>query len=102
MTSLDALAGDLEQHARRVEAIGDQLTHAAAIAIWTSVAADAFRAQVARRRRDCSAVAETLRSAASTVRHFAHDVEAEKARLRHVEQLVAHGVGSAVSALGRL
>ena len=102
MSSLDALAGDLEQHARRVEATGEQLMHAAAIAIWTSVAADAFRAQVARRRRDCSAAAEMLRSAASAVRHFAHDVEAEKARLRHIEQVVAHGAGDVMSVLGRL
>lgn len=102
MSGLDALAGELEQRARHVEAIGDELVHAAAVAIWTSVAADAFRAHIARRRRDCADVAGMLRSASSAVRHFAHDVEAEKARLHRLEQAVAHGVGFAVSALGRL
>lgn len=102
MSSLDALADELQQRARRMEAVGDELVRAAAVAIWTSVAADAFRAHVARRRRDCSHVAQTLRSASSAVRHFSHDVELEKARLRHLEQAVAHGVGSAVSFLGRL
>ena len=102
MSGLQGLAGELEQRARRLEAIGDELVHAAAIAIWTSVAADAFRAQVARRRRDCSDVAGMLRSASSAVRHFARDVEAEKARLRRLEQTVSHGVGNVVSALGRL
>lgn len=102
MSSLDALAEELRQRARRVEAIGDELVHAAAVALWTSVAADAFRAHVARRRRDCSQVAGMLRSASSAVSHFSHDVEMEKARLRHLEQAVVHGVGSAVSFLGRI
>jgi len=102
VSGLEGLVSELEQRARRVEAIGDELVHAAAIAIWTSVAADAFRAQVARRRRDCGDVAGMLRSASAAVRHFAHDAEAEKARLRRLEQTVVHGVGSVVSALGRL
>ncbi len=102
MSSLDALADELRQHARRAEAIGDELVHAAAVATWTSVAADAFRAHVARRRRDCSQVAGMLRSASSAVSHFAHDVEMEKARLRRLEQTVVHGVGHAISFVGRL
>ena len=102
MSSLDALADELQQRARRMETIGDELVRAAAAAIWTSVAADAFRAHVSRRRRDCAAVAGMLRSASSAVRHFSHDVELEKARLRRVEQTVVRGVGAAVSFVGRL
>jgi uncharacterized protein YukE len=102
VSSLDGLAGELEQRARRVEAIGDELVHAAAIAIWTSVAADAFRSQVARRRRDCSEVSRMLRSASSAVRRFSRDVELEKARLRRLEHAVAHGVGDVLSFVGRM
>jgi anti-sigma-K factor RskA len=102
VSSLDALADELRRRARQVEAIGDELVHAAAVAIWTSVAADAFRAHLSRRRRDCSHVAGLLRSASSAVNHFSHDAELEKARLRHLEQTVAHDVGSAISFLGRL
>lgn len=102
MSGLDGLARELEQHALRVESIGDGLVHSASVAIWTSVAADAFRSQVARRRRDCGDVADSLRSAASAVRHFAHDVEVEKARLMRLEQAAVHGVEHVVSFLGRL
>ena len=102
MSSLDALAAELEQRARRVEAIGDELVHAAAVAVWTSVAAEAFRAHVARRRRDCSSVAGMLRSASSAVRRFSDDAEMEKARLRRLEHAVVHGVGSVVSFVGRI
>jgi len=102
VSGLDALADELRQHARRMESIGDELVHAAAVAIWTSVAADAFRSHVARRRRDCSEVAGMLRSASSAVRHFSHDVELEKTRLRHLEQAVVRGVGSVLSVMGRL
>lgn len=102
MSGLDGLARELEQRALRVESIGDELVHAASIAIWTSVAADAFRAQVARRRRDCGHVGDSLRSAASAVRHFASDVEAEKARLLRLEQAAVHGAEHVASFLGRL
>lgn len=100
MSDLDGLARELELRAGRVEAIGDRLVHAAAIAIWTSIAADAFRAQVSRRRRDCADVAESLRCAAATVRHFARDVDAEKARLRRLEEAALHGVERLASRIG--
>lgn len=100
MSDIEALAGELDARARRIELIGDQLVHAAAVALWTSVAADAFRAQVARRHRDIAGVAARLRSAAATARYFARDVEAEKARLRKLEEAalhgIAHGAGAAV------
>jgi hypothetical protein len=85
LCDLDGLVRELENRADRVESIGDQLVRAAANAIWTSVAADAFRAQVSRRRRDCFEIAVMLRAAASSARHFAADVEAEKSRLRRLE-----------------
>lgn len=99
---MDALADELRHRARQVEDVGDELVHAAAVAIWSSVAADAFRAHVARRRRDCSDVAGMLRSASSAVSHFSQDVELEKARLRQLEQAAVLGVRSAVSLLGRI
>ena len=43
-----------------------------------------------------------MRSASSAVRRFSDDAEMEKARLRRLEQTVAHGVGSAVSFVGRI
>lgn len=102
MPDLDGLARELEQRAARVERIGDELVHAAAVALWSSVAADAFRAQVARRRRDCGQVADTLRSAASAVRHFSQDAEAEKARLFRIEQHAISGAVELASLVGRL
>lgn len=91
MSDLEGLARELELRARQTQLIGDQLVRAAAIAIWTSVAADAFRAQVSRRRRDIAEVAGMLRSAASSTRQFARDAEAEKARLRRLEETALHG-----------
>ncbi|MGH7108056.1 MAG: hypothetical protein ACREFT_16290 [Acetobacteraceae bacterium] len=117
MFDLEGLARELDQIADRVESIGDHLVHAAAVAVWTSIAADAFRAQVARRRRDCGEVAGMLRHAAGAVRRFAGDVAAEKARLlrlaeeaaRGVEggivsgaKAVEHGAGAVVSWVGAL
>ena len=102
MSDLGGLAAELEQRATSVELIGDQLVHVAAIAIWSSVAADAFRAQVDRRRSECGDVASMLRSAASAVRHFAAEVEAEKERLRRIEEAALHGVEKFVSLAGRL
>jgi len=92
LSDLDGIATELDQRASNVELIGDQLVHAAAVAIWSSVAAEAFRAQVGRRRRDCGDVASMLRSAAAAVRHFTAGAEAEKARLRRLEERALHGV----------
>jgi len=101
LSDLEALARELDQRAARVESIADQLTHAAAVAIWTSVAADAFRAHVSRRRRDCADVAGMLRSAAASVRRFAGEVEAEKARLWRLEQAAVHGIEKGILAGAR-
>lgn len=98
MSDIEALAGELDARARRIELIGDQLVHAAAVALWTSAAADAFRAQVARRRHDIADVAARLRSAAATARCFARDVEAEKARLRKLEEAALHGIAHGAAA----
>jgi len=86
---LSSLAAEFDARAARVEAIGAQLVHAAAVALWSSVAADAFRAQVARRQRQCITVADELRGIGSAVRRFAANAEAEK---RRIERLVAAGL----------
>jgi uncharacterized protein YukE len=91
MESLDDVAAELGVRAAQVEAAGDQLVRAAASAIWTSVGADAFRAQVIRRRDRCEEIARALRSAASSVRAHADDVAAERARLARVARLVEPG-----------
>jgi hypothetical protein len=91
MADLDALARELEQRANAVRLIGDRLAHEAAVALWTSVAADAFRASVARRRTDCGDVAEMLHAAAGSVRRFGLDAQAERARLARLERAAVHG-----------
>lgn len=97
MSDLDGLAVELDQRASQVALIGDQLVHAASMALWSSVAADAFRASVDRRHRECEDVASLLQNAARAVRHYAADAEAEKQRLRRLEEAAVHGVGRVVS-----
>jgi hypothetical protein len=90
VSDLDVIARELDQRATQVESAGAQLVRAAAEAIWTSIAADAFRAQVDCRHRECAHVAESLRAAAHDVRRFAADVAAERARLRRLELGAEH------------
>jgi hypothetical protein len=90
VSDLDVIARELDQRATQVESAGAQLVRAAAEAIWTSIAADAFRAQVDRRDRECAQVAYSLRAAAHDVRRFAGDVAAERARLRRLELEAEH------------
>jgi uncharacterized protein YukE len=97
MGDLDGLAAELGQRAAQVEAAGDQLTRAAAVAIWTSVAADAFHAQVGRRSEQCADIAASLRSAAAAVRAYADAVDVELARLARLARLAEAGVGAAVT-----
>lgn len=98
---LDAIASELDQRAVRIEVTGARLVHEAAIAIWTSIAADAFRAQVDRRRGDCGAAAHSLRVAAANVRSFAAAVEEENARLRRLALAAEHVVGGVARDIGR-
>ncbi len=109
MDDLDDVAAELGQRAAQVEAAGDQLVRAASVAIWTSTAADAFRAQVARRNLRCIDLAAELRSAASVVVAYADAVAAEKALLARMAEAAeaateaAAVVGSGVIAsVGRL
>jgi hypothetical protein len=102
LSSLEGIARELRQRADRVDAIGDQLTRAAANALWTSIAADAFRGQVARRRRDCADVAGMLRSAATNVLRFSHDARAERARLLRLAETAVHDVEAAAAWVGGL
>lgn len=95
MADLDTLARELHQRADAVQLIGDRLVHEAAVALWTSIAADAFRASVARRHRDCGEVADLLRAAAGSVLRFGRDAQAERARLARLEQAALHGVEAA-------
>jgi hypothetical protein len=101
MESLDDVAAELGCRAAQVEAAGDQLVRAASLAIWTSLGADAFRAQVDHRRRRCTDVGHALRSAASAVRACADEVAAERARLAQLARLVTD-VGRAARSVERV
>lgn len=102
MGVLDELAAELGQRAIQVAAAGDQLTRAAADAIWTSVAADAFRAQVGRRSAAFADVADSLRSASAAVRSYADTVHAEEARLARVAATADRAVIGAVRSVTRV
>lgn len=102
MSSLEGIARELSQRADRVEAIGDHLTREAANALWTSIAADAFRGQVARRRRECADVAGMLRSAATNVLRFSREAQAERARLLRLAETALHDVETAAAWVGGL
>jgi hypothetical protein len=101
VADIDAIAQELGQRAVQVEMAGAQLVQAAAQAVWTSIAADAFRAQVGHRRRECEHVADVLRGAAHDVLRFSSDVTAEKARLRRLEQVAEHAAATAASGAAR-
>jgi len=90
VADIEAIAFELQQRAVQVERAGAQLVQAAAEAVWTSIAADAFRAQVDHRRRECEHAADVLRGAARDVVRFSSDVTAEKARLRRIELAAEH------------
>jgi hypothetical protein len=92
VSNIEEIGLELDQRAVQVEMAGAQLVRAAAEAIWTSIAADAFRARVDHRRRQFGAVADLVRAAAQTMFRYSDDVEAEKARLRRLEQAVEHDV----------
>jgi hypothetical protein len=106
MSDIDAIADELDRRARQVESVGAHLVRAAAEAIWTSIAADAFRARVDKRHNECLAVADLLRVAARRTRSFSDDVAAERARLRRIalaaEHVVVAGVREASGVLGGL
>ena len=92
MSDLDDIARELDQRALQVEAAGGHLVTAAANALWTSIAADAFRARVDHRTRECARLADVLRTAGRTVRSFSDAVVAERARLRRLELAAEHVV----------
>jgi len=90
VSDLDDIARELDRRALQVEAAGAQLVTAAANALWTSIAADAFRARVDHRNHECARLADVLRTGGQTVRSFADAVAAEKARLRRLELAAEH------------
>jgi len=92
VSDIDEIALELDQRAVQVEMAGAQLVRAAAEAIWTSIAADAFRARVDHRRQQFGEVADLLRGAAQTVFRYSDEVAAEKARLRRLELAAEHGL----------
>ena len=92
VSNIDEIGIELSQRAAQVELAGAQLVQAAAEAIWTSIAADAFRERVARRHQQFGAVADLLRGAAQAVVRYSNEVDAEKARLRRLELAVEHAV----------
>jgi len=101
VADIDAIALELGKRAVQVEIASAQLVQAAAEAVWTSIAADAFRAQVDHRRRECEHVADVLRGAAHDVLRFSSDVTAEKVRLRRLEQAAEHAAAAAASGAAR-
>ena len=102
MPELDEIADELDRRARLVARTGDRLVHEAAAALWTSAAADAFRALVDRRRDGYSTAADGLARAALEARHFAVAVAAEKARLRALAAMPDHAVSALARLAGRL
>ena len=92
VSNIEEIGLELNQRAVQVEMAGAQLVRAAAEAIWTSIAADAFRTRVDQRRQQFSAAADLLRGAAQSVFSYAEGVEAEKARLRRLAHAAEHAV----------
>jgi hypothetical protein len=92
VSNIEEIGLELDQRAVQVELAGAQLVRAAAEAIWTSIAADAFRARVDRRRRQFGDVADLLRGAAQTVFRYSDEVAAERARLRRLELAAEHAI----------
>jgi hypothetical protein len=102
VSDIEEIGLELNLRAAQVEMAGAQLVRAAAEAIWTSIAADAFRTRVDHRRQQFGAVADLLRGAAQTVFRYADDVDAEKARLRRLELAAEHVVVRGAGAVGRV
>ncbi len=100
MSGLEELAVELDRRARRVDAVGEQLVREAADALWTSVAADAFRAQVQGRRAQCHHAAVALQAAATGMRGYASAAEAERARLARAAETALWGVRTVVHLIG--
>jgi hypothetical protein len=92
LSNIEEIGLELNQRAVQVEMAGAQLVRAAAEAIWTSIAADAFRTRVDHRRHQFGAVADLLRGAAQSVFRYSDDVEAEQARLRKLEVAAEHAM----------
>lgn len=84
---LAGVADELERRARRVAEIGECLAAEASLAIWTSVAADAFRGVVERRRAWCLGVSHRLRECAVEARRVGDAAAFERARLRRLAEL---------------
>ena len=101
MSDIDAVADELDRRAQQVESVGTQLVRAAAEAIWTSIAADAFRARVDKRHHECLTAADLLRIAAQRARTFSADVAAEKARLRRIAMAAEHAVVDGIDEASR-
>jgi hypothetical protein len=87
MESLDDVSAELRRRAAQIEAAGEQLAAAAALAIWTSIGADAFRAQVADRRHNCVDLGASLRAAASVVGSYSDAVTEERRRLARLANI---------------
>jgi len=101
VSNIEEIGLELNQRAVQVEMAGAQLVRAAAEAIWTSIAADAFRTRVDQRRRQCGAVADLLRGAAQAVFRYSDGVEPEKVRLRRLELAAEHAVVRGAVDVGR-
>jgi uncharacterized protein YukE len=102
VADIDDIARELDHRARHIEFAGAQLVKAASEALWTSIAADAFRARVDHRNRECARLADALRTAGRSVRAFSDAVAAEKARLRRLELLAEQVVSAGAAGVGRV
>jgi len=92
LSNIEEIGFELNQRAAQIEMAGAQLVRAAAEAIWTSIAADAFRARVDHRRQQFGDIADLLRGAAQSVFRYSDEVVAEKARLRRLELATEYAV----------
>lgn len=86
--AIERLAGEVARRAAVVDAAGAELISRFARALWTETAADAFRADIARRRDDCAHAAGELRQLAGALRVLAADLRADLAAIRQAEQAV--------------
>jgi ABC-type transporter Mla subunit MlaD len=105
---LDRLANRLRSQADAVRYHAEDQVRRAAAANWVSTAAQAFRDELARKRRDADRAAESLEQAATALQTHAQEVRQLVARIARIEQDVtdwfsrkAHEVVDAVGSVVR-
>lgn len=99
---LEALADEMADVAARARTVGEELLRAGQETAWASVAADAFRADLARTAADTDRTASLVHALEADLRAQAQDVRETFARIDAAREWVADHVESARSMLGRV